>query len=190
MDDLFRWVNWWTRPWEQAQHGWAPFDLASPAGTAICRGQHERVSQALGISPCLPVEPSPALLHLVLAPPAKRELMLALVDGIYHPQHELSLSPDQRQWCARLSRALPAVPHEPGNDPLHYLRAWVDQPIWQRLRLSFAPQRVDALEGIPAPPPGSKLDTVWQAVIWRATAPTNAAPTAGETHSNVVPLQD
>ncbi|WP_256657112.1 MULTISPECIES: type III secretion protein [unclassified Pseudomonas] len=192
MHDIREWVHWWACPWARSQHQWAAFDLNLPTNEALGRGRHELISRALGITPCLPIQPSPALLRMVLAPPEQQALMLTLVDGIYHPQHDTALSHEQRQWCARLSMALPSCFRQPGEDPLHHLRAWVERSVWQRLRLSFAQRRVLELESQYPPQAGSKLDTVWQAVIWRASAATeddfHADPSGGLHH--VMPTQD
>ncbi|MFQ6349301.1 type III secretion protein [Pseudomonas sp. R11F] len=193
MPDIRDWVHWWACPWSRSQHPWVAFDLNSPTSLALCRGRHELISRALGITPCLPIQPSAALLRMVLAPPEQQALMLTLVDGIYHPQRDTALDHDQRQWCARLSMALPTSSRQPGEDPLHHLRAWVDHTVWQRLRLSFARRRVLELESQYLPQVGSKLDTVWQAVIWRATAAAeddfHAAPSGVPPH-HVMPTQD
>lgn len=190
MNELYQWARWWTSPWSHSQQDWWPFDLDSPAAKTLCRSRHERIGVALGITPCLPIHPSPALLHLVLAPTAQRELMLALVEGIYHPQHDSALSTDQREWCARMSMALPPASHKPSVDPLYYLRSWVDPAIWQRLRLSFSRQRVQQLESALQMPAASKLDTVWQAVIWRASALANNVTLPAENLNHALPTQD
>ena len=190
MNEQGQWACWWASPWSRSHQDWWPFDLDSPAAKTLCRGRHERISVELGITPCLPILPSPALLHLVLASTAQRELMLALVDGIYAPQHDSALSMDQREWCAHLSMALPPTSHKVTEDPLHHLRSWVGPTIWQRLRLSFARQRVQQLESAHQRPAAGKLDTVWQAVIWRASALNNNAPLPAENLNHALPTPD
>jgi ABC-type dipeptide/oligopeptide/nickel transport system ATPase subunit len=61
------------------------------------------------------------------------------------------------------------------DDPLQLLRAWVEPTVWQRLRLRFARHRVLALEQNTHTfeDPHSRLDTLWQAVVWRITTTTN-----------------
>lgn len=85
------------------------------------------MATALGIDPCLPVEPSPALLQLVLEPEQRRDLILALVGGVYQIKNRTPLSQDLQLWCVRLSKALlPNTLQINTEDPLHYLRAWVE----------------------------------------------------------------
>ncbi|AZE87454.1 type III secretion protein [Pseudomonas orientalis] len=193
MHELHAWVNWWACPWDQSRHQWGAFDLNSAAAKALCRSRHELISLALGITPCLPIQPSPALLKMVLASAEQRDLMLLLIDGIYYPHHGSELSTNNRLWCARLSKAMPPASSNTREDPLHYLHDWVEPSVWQRLRLSFARRRVQVLESTKAPEPRGKLDTVWQAAIWRATSATDEDPQAdppGVLPHDAMPTQD
>lgn len=112
------------------------------------------------------------LLRLAYAPHEQLDLMLSLVGCICHPSAHDVPDENQRQWCLHLSKALRAdVLLADGEDPLALLRAWILFPVWQRLKLRFARERVYALETTPwqnADTPG-RLDTLWQAVVWRAT---------------------
>lgn len=97
-----------------------------------------------------------------------------LVNEVCNPTLESRLNEEQRLWCQRLIKALAPDP-TPLNfeDPLHCLRAWVSPAIWQRLRLSFARPRVLELERLPRlVTPHGRLDTLWQAALWRATSAT------------------
>ncbi|MDP9032785.1 MAG: type III secretion protein, partial [Pseudomonadota bacterium] len=105
------------------------------------------MSTALAITPCLPPSPSPALLHLVQASPPQRDRMLTLIGSVCQPVRDHLLEEDEYLWCQRLAKALPADSRVLNtDDPLQYLRAWVEPAVWQRLRLGFANQRVVDLE--------------------------------------------
>eukprot|EP01133_Synstelium_polycarpum_P005814 gene5814-6728_t len=120
------WVRWWARPWETPACDW---EVLSPyiASTDLCRSRHERVSTALAITPCLPPSPSPALLHLVQASPPQRDRMLTLIGSVCQPVRDHLLEEDEYLWCQRLAKALPADSRVLNtDDPLQYLRAWVE----------------------------------------------------------------
>lgn len=174
MSNQLAWVRWWARPWETPACDW---EVLRPyiASTDLCRSRHERVSTALAITPCLPPSPSPALLHLVQASPPQRDRMLTLIGSVCQPVRDHLLEEDEYLWCQRLAKALPADSRVLNtDDPLQYLRAWVEPAVWQRLRLGFANKRVVDLERYSnLPDRHGRLDTLWRAVIWRATAITN-----------------
>ncbi len=94
----------------------------------------------------------------------------ALANCICRPAYPGPLDTAGHLWCQRLARAL----HTPAwlnqsDDALHLLKAWVEPPVWQRLRLCFARARVMALEQTSSPRIApSRLDIFWQAVLWRA----------------------
>ncbi|MDL2188322.1 type III secretion protein [Pseudomonas sp. ChxA] len=152
------------------------------------------MATSLGIDPCLPVAPSAALLQLVLEPAQRRDLILALVGAVYQVKASTPLSQDLQLWCVRLTKALmPNTLQISTQDPLHYLRAWVEPSVWQRLRLSFDRQRVLALEVTPRlSETHDKLETIWKAAIWR-TGASNNEPVfsfAEESQDDVVQTHD
>lgn len=174
MNNHLLWVRWWARPWETHQSDREVIGLYT-ASIDLCRSQHERVSTALAIKPCLPPFPSPALMQLVQASPRQRDRMLTLISSIYQPTLSHSLNDSEYLWCQSLAKALPSDPSMPNvEDPLQYLRAWVEPAVWQRLRLGFAPQRVlDVEKRSVLPDSHGRLNTLWQAVIWRVASMTN-----------------
>ncbi|NVZ73141.1 type III secretion protein [Pseudomonas costantinii] len=93
---------------------------------------------------------------------------------MYNAPRDSRLNQDQLLWCQRLAKALPTGPISMSiDDPLQYLRTWVAPAIWQRLRLNFARPRVLELEHHPKlADTHGRLDTLWQAAIWRATSTT------------------
>lgn len=159
------WAHWWARPWTHSPHAWPGLPHT------LCRSRHALASRTLGIAPCLPVEPSPVLLQLILASAPQRDLMLMLVDCVFRPTHLSQLDEEQQMWCLRLAKAMPPDPVLTGiDDPLHSLRAWVEPAVWERLRLLFARPRVRALEQHPRfADSHGRLGTLWQAVIWRVS---------------------
>ncbi|QXH69961.1 type III secretion protein [Pseudomonas asgharzadehiana] len=152
------------------------------------------MSSLFGIEPELPPAASSALLHLVLSSAQQRDLVLILVNEVYNAPHDKRLNQEQLLWCQRLAKALPPGPASSSiDDPLQYLRAWVAPAIWQRLRLCFARPRVLELERHPKPADThGRLDTLWQATVWRATSPTvdNTLRASQENSQHVLRPQD
>ena len=100
--------------------------------------------------------------------------MLSLLSHTCHLSLDNSLSSSEDLWCLRLSKALnPEALLFADDDPLQLLRAWVDPAVWQRLRLRFPSQRVVQLErkARVLEDAHSRLDTLWQAIVWRITTP-------------------
>ncbi|AUG05744.1 type III secretion protein [Pseudomonas sp. S09G 359] len=171
MSDGLSWVKWWACPWENAHIDWLTL-TGFVETAALSRSHHARASTMFGIKPELAPPLSAALLELVRISSQQRDLILTLVNEVYSAPYDSRLSQEQLLWCQRLAKALPPGPAPVSiDDPLHYLRAWVTPAIWQRLRLSFAHQRVLELEQCPklGDAPG-RLDILWQATIWRATS--------------------
>ncbi|WP_186731503.1 hypothetical protein [Pseudomonas grimontii] len=98
-----------------------------------------------------------------------------LVNGVCHPRQETLLDDEQNLWCQRLIKALSPHPISVDTDaPLHYLRAWVEPAVWQRLRLGFSRCQVLELDQHPRLLDSSgRMNTLWQAAIWRAISTTN-----------------
>lgn len=167
------WVRWWAFPWKNAHRDWS-MQNSFVETEVLSRTHHQRVSLLFEIEPELPPRPSAPIFQLLLACSApQQDLALLLVKEIDNPSRDSRLNREQHLWCQRLTKAMTPEVLLPVNvdDPLHYLRAWVSPAIWQRLRLSFARQRVLELESHPRlPNPHGRLDTMWQAALWRATS--------------------
>lgn len=166
MSEHLAWVRWWAYPWKNSHRDWQRQD--EPRGIDVLDAIR---ASTLDIPPCLPPEPQHSQLRLVLASAGQLELMLALIRGTFSPGGATQLTEDHQQWCARLSKALSPEMLLPQSDPLQLLRAWVDPATWERLRLRFPRSRVLEMEHNTGPLPmlNGRLNTLWQAVIWRAT---------------------
>ncbi|MBT2340237.1 MULTISPECIES: type III secretion protein [Pseudomonas] len=119
----------------------------------------------------MPPRPSPTLQALFCGTPPALTLACELVATTCSPLTAApALSAQDRAWCERTAKALrPGHWLEPGQDPLALLRAWLDEPTWQRARLAFPRDRIIAVEGGTLPePPAAKLDTLWQSAGWKA----------------------
>ncbi|WP_099235376.1 type III secretion protein [Pseudomonas sp. ICMP 460] len=188
MSEDLSWARWWAFPWENAHVDWLT-QTGFVETTALSRSHHGRVGSMFEIEPELPPPTSAALLKLVLSRAQQQELVLELVNEVYNAPPDSRLNQEQLLWCQRLAKALPTGPIPLAvGDPLHYLRAWVPPVIWQRLRLSFARPRVLELEQKPKlADTHGRLDTLWQATIWRATStPVDDALRAPRENSNHV----
>ena len=169
MNETDLWVQWWSLAWRHAHPGWQCGDDAT-WHPALTRNRHACASKVLAIEPCLPCRPTPALLHLTFASPEQKDFIMALANCICRPAHPGPLDATAHLWCQRLAGALHTSDWlNQSDDVLHLLKAWVEPPVWQRLRLCFAPGRIMALEpktfSSIAP---SRLDVFWHAVLWRA----------------------
>ncbi len=192
-NEQLAWAQWWAWPWLNAHTDWRE-RVGAGISPALYRGQHQLINASLGIEPCLARLPSTALLRLVQASLSQRNLMLELVDCVCRSTGAALLSEEQQVWCQRLAKALPPdLRRNNTEDPLQYLRDWVEPAVWQRLRLGFPYQRVMSIEQQPVPVDNhGHLSTFWQAVIWRGTSvPGNAAlPEPVENSNDVVSAQN
>lgn len=193
LHDHLAWARWWAFPWESAHEDWKGSDYAA-IETLFRRGQ-SAPDKLTGYAACLPADPNTTVIHLALASKDQLNLMLALVHGTFTPRGSTLLSDSHHQWCMRLSKALLPAMLPPGSDPLQLLHSWVEPTTWQRIRLRFAHKYVAEVEAkkLPFEFTGNRLDTLWQAVVWRATTlASDDVPTASasEEFSDVMPSQD
>lgn len=171
MREHLTWVQWWAFPWKCAHEDWRG-DKYRVFMTLYHCGQSAPISLT-GVAPCLPPAPHPTVLRLALASTEQLNLAMALVHNTFSPQAATLLSDSHHLWCLRLSKAFPPAMLSPDADPLQLLHNWVDPDIWKRLRLRFPRERVREVERINVPIEKnavSRLNTLWQAVAWRATA--------------------
>ncbi|NKI47418.1 type III secretion protein [Pseudomonas fluorescens] len=190
MREQLAWAQWWAFPWKQAHEDW--------------RGEEYRAIERLfyngrsvpdnltGFKACLPAAPHATVLRLALATTDQLNLGLALVTHIFNPEAPSPLSESHHQWCMRLSMALHPSMLPPHSDPLRLLHSWVEPAIWQRLRLRFPRTRVSEAEIANAPleHASGRLNTLWQAVVWRVTTMASGNTSlsrTGEENSNVMP---
>lgn len=171
MSEHLAWVQWWAFPWKDAHADWKGDEF--PAIEALYHSGRLAPGNFNGIAACLPPEPQPTLLRLALATREQLNLALTLIHDTFNPLFDASLSPSHHLWCVRLSKAMPPDMLAPGTDPLQLLHRWVDPAIWQRLRLRFPRERVRAVEQQQGAieRASNRLNTLWQAVIWRVTTP-------------------
>ena len=168
MSDALAWAQWWAFPWRTAHADWGNFSQE-----ALYRSCHVAASATLGISPCLAPPLSITVLRLTQVSEQTLVRALTLVDHISHNRAASFLPEDEQLWCGRFSKALPPNTLPLDDDAaLQLLRLWVEPAIWQRLRLRFARQRVLELEKNERffQDTRTRLDTLWQAVVWRITA--------------------
>ncbi|WP_295488506.1 type III secretion protein [uncultured Pseudomonas sp.] len=189
MSAALTWIHWWHHAWQLAAIDWQPpgLDRLSISQLhALARGHHAALAKGLGITPCMPPEPNPAM-QALLCTPATLTLACELVAATCSPRSAAPmLSTQDRAWCERTAKALrPGHWLEPDQDSLALLRAWLGEPTWERARLSFPRARVEALERWATPqPPAARLDTLWQSVCWRTgQRPAPITPPAHDTET-------
>lgn len=171
INDHLAWAQWWASPWKLSHEDWRAIGKY-PAINALYRSRRLVTSTLPGIAPCLPPAPDPSVLRLALAEAEQLNLAVALIHTTFSPAAAAPLSERHHQWCMRLSKALPPDMLLPDHDPLQLLRSWVKPTTWQRLRLRFPCERVLEMEqkNISLENGHSRLNTLWQAVVWRVTA--------------------
>ncbi|QXI31248.1 hypothetical protein [Pseudomonas vanderleydeniana] len=175
------WVRWWVASGQGADTSWQ-LGRASlgPEWQARLRAAPPWVEQHLGLRAAWPEPPNPGLLPLLGLDAGQWQRVLQLAVAVCSgSQSETGLVLDEadRTWCRRLGRALqpghwlPGHWHDGGIElqGLRLLRAWVGEPVWQRLRLGFARPMVEAAEqqAFEELPP-ARLNALWQAVGWYA----------------------
>ncbi|MFJ4192632.1 hypothetical protein [Pseudomonas sp. NPDC089534] len=175
------WVRWWV--------------VAGPknpsASARLAQVPEAWLERCAGMDATLPAPPNPGLLPLLALDAAQWSRVLALAAAVCAGSQAAPQGLDEagRLWCRRLGRAL-----QPGHwlparwrdgdsrtQGLRLLRAWVGEPVWQRLRLEFAGTPIEdaPLEGLPH----ARLASLWQAVGWYALTFT----TQGSSHADPSP---
>lgn len=164
------WAQWWAFPWRFAHEDWKDSQYATI--DALYRSRRSVPGDFMGVSTCLPPAPQPSVLRLALASSEQLALALILVHGTFNPQATPLLSENHHLWCLRLHKALPPEMLPLDADPLHLLHSWLEPTIWQRLRLRFSRERAYRIEQSPTclENASSRLNTLWQAVVWRVTS--------------------
>ncbi|KPX06184.1 hypothetical protein [Pseudomonas savastanoi] len=165
------WVQWWCNPWQFAHPDWqSRFALNCGLTLSDCDGliasRHSVFWQSVGIEPDQPPMPAEPVLRWLALTPLQREQALDLARRICFCRNESDGA--DGQWCWALTKALrPGVWLELANeDPRLLLGAWLGPEYWSRLRLAWAP---DELPDTPCEAPENKLQTMWQAILWRVT---------------------
>ncbi|MCS3511784.1 hypothetical protein M2392_001817 [Pseudomonas grimontii] len=163
------WAQWWVFPWKSAHADWKGAEY--PAIEALFNRRRSAPDSLTGVTASLPAAPHPTVLRLALSSTEQLNLVLTLVHDTFNPAAVSPLNESHHLWCIRLSKALPPGMLPPHADPLRLLHSWVEPAIWQRLRLRFPRQRVRETERASAPleNANSRLNTLWQAVVWRVT---------------------
>lgn len=170
MSEHLAWAQWWAFPWKYAHEEW--------------RGSHYSAIEAnyqngrrvpydfAGVAPCLPPAPQTTVLRLALSSNEQLNLALTLVHDTFNPEAAAHLSDSHQLWCLRLSKALPPAMLSPEDDPLRLLYSWLEPSIWQRIKLRFSRKRASEVEQrhLYLENASSRLDTLWQAVVWRVTS--------------------
>lgn len=177
-----RWIRWWTQDfWQQADSSWHHlpfFQLAPELRVRLSRGHQGAIADFLSVSGDLPGKPDERLLMLAQAPRHQLLLMVQLVSEICQHQSATELDEEQLAWCHRITKALRPglwLPHlmsfiPPANQTAVLVLLAPLCPVagWQRLRLVFDYHAVTQMTALENVLPIGKLQTLWDAVIWRS----------------------
>ncbi|MCR4538167.1 type III secretion protein [Pseudomonas sp. 18.1.10] len=169
MREQLAWAQWWAFPWEHAHQDWRNDEYR--AIEKLFHSGRSVPDKLAGFVACLPATPHATVLRLALASTDQLNQVLTLVSHTLNPAAAVPLSESHHQWCIRLAMALPPTMLPPHADPLRLLHSWVEPATWQRLRLRFPRARVSEAEtaSVPLGNASSRLNTLWQAVVWRVT---------------------
>ncbi|MEO4017655.1 type III secretion protein [Pseudomonas rossensis] len=173
------WVEWWCCSWRWAHPEWQA-QLSTVAGLgagnwgAIAHSRHADLLRSIAIDPSQPPAICEDLMRWLALSPLQKDTALSLAGRVcFSSRHSAPLSNESHDlWCQRFAKALrPGLWLDPGvEDERLLLGAWLGEVCWSRLRLTWAPGEV----GEPlAHLPSSKLQTLWQAVLWRVTTPSS-----------------
>jgi len=174
------WVQWWCSAWQWVHPDWkvqfaVNNGLAVLDCDALMRSRHGEFLLSLGIAPSQPPQPSEHLMHWLALSPIQRDQALLLARRICFASLDPASSADGSHalWCERLAKALrPGLWLDPVmTDARPLLGAWLGEACWSRLRLTWAPGEVAESFG---DMPDNKLQTLWQAILWRVAAPESA----------------
>ncbi len=172
MRENLTWAQWWAFPWDHAHEDWKGGTYG--AIHALYRSRRILPNELMGVVTCLPAPPEPTVLRLATASTEQLSLALRLVHDTFNPEPAAPSSDPHHLWCMRLSKALPPDMLSSDAEPLQLLYSWVEPTTWQRLRLRFARERILEVEKKNrALESNSRLKTLWQAVVWRATTLAN-----------------
>ncbi|KPY37656.1 MULTISPECIES: hypothetical protein [Pseudomonas syringae group] len=163
------WVHWWCNPWRWAHPSWQQRfaeqqGIPMQACDSLMSSRHTVFLKSVGIEPSQPPEPVEPLMSWIALSPAQRDKALVLAQLICFSRTETEGV--DGQWCWGLTKALrPGVWLAPEVvDIRTVLGAWLGYAYWSRLRLAWPTEAVidDLCEA-----PDNKLQTLWQAVMWR-----------------------
>lgn len=169
-----RWIQWWCAPWQWAHPGWVERFVEGGGWPledveSLLRGRHSAFLASVGIAPSQPPMPVDGVLQWVLLSAEQQDLALRLAASIgFGRVVDASEDAAYEPWCRGVAKALrPGAWLEPELcDARVLLAAWAGEACWARLRLRWAPQAVPlSVSDLP----GHKLQTLWQAVLWRVT---------------------
>ncbi|MGE8187526.1 hypothetical protein [Pseudomonas sp. NPDC086278] len=181
-EQALAWVQWWVSGARVADSSWCLGDapVRPELWAWLQRHPSAGLDRYVGLTATLPPTPQANLLPLLRLNTAQWSRVLNLVVQVCagnDPLRETDLDAADLIWCRRLGRALQPGRWLPAQWPgsaahvqgLRLLRAWVGEPVWQRLRLHFDRRRIEdaecvAFDNLPA----SRLEALWQAVAWYA----------------------
>ncbi|KAA8712118.1 hypothetical protein [Pseudomonas cannabina] len=165
------WVSWWCNPWQWAHPAWRSrfaegCGLSVSDCDALMTSRHGLFLQAMGIEPTQPPAPTEVLSRWLALTVSQQDHALDLARRVCFAKEAEGAD---GQWCQGLAKALrPAMWLQPDSqDERLLLGAWLGPDYWPRVRLFWAPGEVaESLCDVPQ----NKLQTLWQAILWRITA--------------------
>ncbi|MBJ7220888.1 MULTISPECIES: type III secretion protein [unclassified Brenneria] len=138
----------------------------------VCRHFHLPLS--------LPQAPVFSLMHIGRLSASQRKQILRLMALVCQPPRPAqAVTEEQGKWCRRLAKALRPGLWLPDDltfidddyaDTLTLLRACYGERCWPRLRLLFPRPWTTGCRLLANPLPGARLNTLCDALIWKAAA--------------------
>lgn len=171
-------LTWWSFSWRWADsswlQAWADAGVSPHVVESLALSRHQDWLGLLGVAPSQPIEPCPALLQWLALQPAQRVEALRLATRICFPASQQTGEGEHELWCRSLAKALRPgawIAPQTQADARLVLAAWIAPECWSRLALSWPKAEIQSLEPVPGLWPQRKLDTLWQALLWRVHTP-------------------
>lgn len=177
VNDLPFWSEFWYRPWQQLNDSWLeilPIESLELVGTVAPRF----LRAWLEIDNSAMAKPDELTLRWMRLSPASQNLAALLLAEIVRKGASYSqLSTHDEEWCRHLAKALrpghwlseAILSSEPEALLGLVVHQFVDQELWQRLRVTLPYRVVKAVDLLANEPlPRNRINQLWQSVLWRA----------------------
>ena len=176
-NDLPFWSEFWYRPWQHLNDSWLeilPIESLKLVATVAPRF----LRAWLEVDDCVMAKPDEQTLRwMKLSLDHQNLVALLLVEVVRKGASHGQLTTPDEEWCRHLAKAL-----RPGlwlneailnTDPEVLLclviRQFVEQDLWQRLRVTLPYRAVQTAELLANEPLArNRINQLWQSVLWRA----------------------
>lgn len=171
-EQLRLFVGWWFTTWRWAHPSWLESLPAKETVERLGASRHREWQALLGVAACQPPAPGDAILQWLSLEDEQRNRAIDLAQQVCFPGAGTWMSAEHEDWCRSIAKAIrPGSWLTPGiHDSRLLLGAWLGGDCWDRLRVSWPKSEVGELALPTDEWPARRLETLWQALLWRVTA--------------------